>query len=167
VVLGVRRRLGLRASGRSADGTVLAEPSPPAYIRWARERIDEGRAAAGRTDPHRLTVFVKGRIDADRALARELVAAMVLSDGTAVHLTPLGRDGELDELRALVDPASVAARLPDDLLDELTAAGTVEQVAASLRAIAASGVDSIGFVPFGPDPNEQLRLLAQASPALS
>jgi alkanesulfonate monooxygenase SsuD/methylene tetrahydromethanopterin reductase-like flavin-dependent oxidoreductase (luciferase family) len=167
VVLGVRRPLGLRASGRSADGTVLAEPSPPAYIRWARERIDEGRAAAGRTDPHRLTVFVKGRIDADRTLAREFVAATVLSDGAAVQLAPLGRDAELDELRALDDPAAVAARLPDGLLDELTAAGTAEQVAASLRAIAGSGVDSIGFVPFGPDPNEQLRLLAESRPALS
>ena len=71
VVLGVRRPLGLRASGRSADGTILAEPSPPAYIRWARERIEEGRAAAGRTDPHRVTVFVKCRVDADRRHARE------------------------------------------------------------------------------------------------
>src|SRR5262245_33471841 len=38
VVLGVRRPFGLRASGRSAGGTILAEPSPPAYIHWARER---------------------------------------------------------------------------------------------------------------------------------
>jgi alkanesulfonate monooxygenase SsuD/methylene tetrahydromethanopterin reductase-like flavin-dependent oxidoreductase (luciferase family) len=167
VVLGVRRPLGLRASGRCADGTVLAEPSPPAYIRWARERIDEGRAAAGRTDPHRLTVFVKGRIDPDRTLAREVVAGMVLSDGVAVHLAPLDREAELAALRALGDPASVAARLPDDLLDELTAAGTVERVNASLRAIAGSRVDSIGFVPIGPDPNEQLRLLAESRPALS
>src|SRR6185312_10753219 len=59
VLLGVRRPFGLRASGRSADGTILAEPAPPAYIRWARERIDEGRASAGRTDRHCITVFVK------------------------------------------------------------------------------------------------------------
>src|SRR5262249_17731267 len=31
VVLGVRRPLGLRAAGRSADGTIFAEPAPPEY----------------------------------------------------------------------------------------------------------------------------------------
>jgi 5,10-methylenetetrahydromethanopterin reductase len=161
VVLGVRRPLGLRASGRSADGTILAEPSAPAYIRWARERIEEGRAAAGRTDPHRLTVFVKGRIDADRGHAREAVAGMVLSESVAAQLAPLDREPEFAELRALRDPAAVAPRLADELLDRLTAAGTPEQVTASLRSIAEAGVDAIAFVPIGPDPNEQLRLLAE------
>ena len=160
VVLGVRRPLGLRASGRSADGTILAEPSAPAYIRWARERIEEGRAAAGRTDSHRVTVFVKGRIDADRSHAREAVAGMVLSESVAVQLMPLNREPEIAELRALGDPETVAPRIPDDLLDQLTASGTTEQVMASLHAIAETGVDTIVFAPIGPDPNEQLRLLA-------
>ena len=160
VVLGVRRPLGLRASGRSADGTILAEPSAPAYIRWARERIEEGRASAGRTDPHRVTVFVKGRVDADRGHAREVVADMLLSESVAAQLAPLHREAELAELRALGDPATVAPLIPDDLLDELTATGTAEQVITSLSAIAETGVDTIVFVPIGPDPDEQLRLLA-------
>jgi len=161
LVLGVRRPLGLRVSGRVADGTILAEPSAPAYIRWARERVEEGRAAAGRTDAHRITVFVKGRVDADRSHAREVVADMVLSDGVAAQLAPLEREAELDELRALADRAAIADRLPDDLLDELTATGTADRVVASLRAIAEAGVDSIALVPIGPDPDEQLRLLAE------
>ena len=160
VVLGVRRPLGLRASGRSADGTILAEPSPPAYIRWARGRIEEGRASAGRTDRHCITVFVKGRIDADRRYAREVVADMLLSESVAAQLAPLQREAELAELRALGDPAKVAPLIPDDLLDQLTASGTREQVVASLRAIAETGIDSVAFVPIGPDPGEQLRLLA-------
>src|SRR6478736_1063182 len=135
LLLGVRRPLGLRASGRVADGTILAEPSAPAYIRWARERIDEGRAAAGRTDPHRITVFVKGRVDADREHAREHVAGMRLDEGGAAQLAPLERDEELAELRALGDPAAI----PDDLLDALTATGTAEEVLASLRAVEAAG----------------------------
>jgi len=159
-VLGVRRPLGLRASGRSADGTILAEPSAPAYIRWARERIEEGRAAAGRTDPHRITVFVKGRVDAERERAREHVAGMLLDDGAAAQLAPLERGEELAELRALGDPAAIAPAIPDDLLDALTATGTAEEVLASLRAVEAAGVGSIVFVPIGPDPCAQLRLLA-------
>jgi 5,10-methylenetetrahydromethanopterin reductase len=161
VVLGVRRPFGLRASGRNADGTILAEPSPPAYIRWARERIDEGRAAAGRTDPHGLTVFVKGRIDPDRRHARDWVAQILLEESVAAQLTPLGRKDELAELRSTGDPAAIAARLPEDLLDRLTATGTPEQVIATLKEIAAAGVDSIVVAPIGPDPDEQLQLLAR------
>jgi 5,10-methylenetetrahydromethanopterin reductase len=165
VVLGVRRPLGLRAAGRSADGSILAEPSAPAYIRWARERIEEGRAAAGRTDAHRVTVFVKGRIDADRRHARAVVAQMLLSESVAAQLAPLEREEELAGLQVLGDRALIAPRLPDDLLDELTATGTADQVLASLQAIAGSGVDAIAFVPIGPEPDEQLRLLADLAPA--
>jgi alkanesulfonate monooxygenase SsuD/methylene tetrahydromethanopterin reductase-like flavin-dependent oxidoreductase (luciferase family) len=161
VVLGVRRPFGLRASGRSADGTILAEPAPPAYIRWARERIDEGRAAAGRRDPHRVAVFVKGRIDPDRRHAREWVSRILLEDSVAAQLAPLHRDDELAKLRSLGDPAAIAARLPEDLLDHLTATGTPDQVIVALRGVAAAGVDSIAVAPIGPNPDEQLRLLAQ------
>jgi 5,10-methylenetetrahydromethanopterin reductase len=161
ILLGVRRPFGLRASGRSANGTILAEPAAPAYIRWARERIDEGRAAAGRTDLHRLTVFVKGRIDPDRGHARDWVARILLEESVATQLAPLERDGEIADLRALGDPAAIAHRIPDALLDQLTATGTPDQVLASLAAIAAAGVDSIAFVPIGPNPDEQLQLLAR------
>ena len=163
VVLGVRRPLGLRASGRSADGTILAEPSPPAYIHWAKERIEEGRTAAGRADPHRLTVFVPGRIDPDRTLMREAVARMVASESVAAQLAPLGRGDELAELRSRGDAAAV----PDDLVDLLSASGTTEQATSSLRAVAETGVDSIVFAPAGPDPDGQLHLLAtEVAPAL-
>lgn len=161
VVLGVRRPFGLRASGRSADGTILAEPAAPAYIRWARERIDEGRLAAGRIDPHRLTVFVMGRVDANRDHARRAIAETLLQESVAAQLAPLDRDADIAALRAIGDPATIASQIPDDLLDELTATGTPDQVIASLTAIADAGVDSIAFAPIGPNPDEQLRLLAQ------
>ena len=166
VLLGVRRPFGLRASGRSADGTILAEPAPPAYIRWAREQIDEGRTAGGRRDLHRVTVFVKGRIDPDRRHAREWVSEILLEESVAAQLAPLDRD-ELTELRSLGDAAAIAARLPEDLLDQLTATGTPDQVVTALSEIAAAGVDSIAFAPIGPNPEEQLQLLARTvAPAL-
>jgi alkanesulfonate monooxygenase SsuD/methylene tetrahydromethanopterin reductase-like flavin-dependent oxidoreductase (luciferase family) len=167
VVLGVRRPLGLKVSGRVADGTVLAEPSPPPYIRWARARIEEGRAACGRTDPHRLTVFVKGRVDPDRTVAREVLAGIVTRDAVSAQLAPLGRDAEFDALCRLRDPAAVASSIPDDLVDLLAAAGSPEQVIASLHAVEDTGVDAIAFVPVGPHPDEQLHLLAtEVAPAL-
>jgi alkanesulfonate monooxygenase SsuD/methylene tetrahydromethanopterin reductase-like flavin-dependent oxidoreductase (luciferase family) len=160
-VLGVRRPFGLRASGRSADGTILAEPAPPAYIDLAREQIDQGRAAAARGDHHRLTVFVKGRVDPDRGHARDWISRILLDESVTAQLAALRRDDELDELRSLGDPTAIAARVPDDLLDQLTASGTPEQVVAALRRIAATGVDSIAVAPIGPEPDAQLQLLAR------
>lgn len=148
------------ASGRSADGTVLAEPSPPAYIRSALEQIEQGRSTAARSDPHKITVYVNGRIDPDRDQVRRLLAGMLLRESVAAQLAALNREHELGALRELGDPGVIAPQLPDDLVDELAAAGTTDQVVASLRALDAAGADSIVFVPIGPDPDEQLRLLA-------
>ncbi len=161
VLLGVRRPFGLRASGRSADGTILAEPTPPAYLRAAREEIDRGRAAAGRSDPHLLVAFVRTRLGADRSAIRQAVAADLLRPATGVHLDPLGREPELAALRALGDPDAVASAIPDDLLDEITASGDAERVTRSLCAIAAAGAGSIVLVPHGDDPDGQLHRLAR------
>lgn len=167
VALGVRRPVGLKISGRSADGTILGEPSSPAYIRWARERIEEGRRDGGRTDPHQLTVFVQGRIDPNRSLVREKVAEWVAGDDVAFQLASLGFDAELEQLRSLGDPAAIASAASDDLVDQLVAAGTPEQAASSLARLAETGVDAIGFAPLGPDPDEQLRrFAAEVVPAL-
>lgn len=54
---GVRGAKSLNLSGEVADGTILVEGSTLSYLRWARERIDEGRRNAERTDPHEITVY--------------------------------------------------------------------------------------------------------------
>jgi 5,10-methylenetetrahydromethanopterin reductase len=160
VLLGVRRPFGLRASGRSADGTILAEPAAPAYIRAAREQIERGRSAAGRIDHHHLVVFVRTRLDVDRALIRDVVAAELLDETTAAHLEPLGREEEITRLRALGDISAVARAIPDDLLDALTASGDADRVVASLLDVAAAGAHSIVLVPLGADVDHQMRQLA-------
>ena len=57
VSAGVTGPKSLRVSGSVADGTILSEGNGPAEIDRARTLIDRGRAEAGRTDRHRLTVF--------------------------------------------------------------------------------------------------------------
>lgn len=57
VLLGVVGPKSLQLSGQIADGTVLGEASGPAVIAAARQQIAEGARLAGRTVPHRLTVF--------------------------------------------------------------------------------------------------------------
>src|SRR5256885_255177 len=43
----------VRLAGAAADGTVLTGGTTPDQVAQARQRIDEGRRAAGRDDPHR------------------------------------------------------------------------------------------------------------------
>jgi alkanesulfonate monooxygenase SsuD/methylene tetrahydromethanopterin reductase-like flavin-dependent oxidoreductase (luciferase family) len=57
VSVGVRGPKSLELAGRVADGTVIDWLSSADYVRRARERIDAGRSVAGRTDPHRLTLY--------------------------------------------------------------------------------------------------------------
>ena len=58
VSLGVLGPKSLELSGRIADGTILPEGQDPSAVRRSIEHIDTGRAAAGRTTPHHVTVFV-------------------------------------------------------------------------------------------------------------
>ena len=58
VVIGATGPKSLRLSGELADGTILPTGTSPDGLRAARRLVDEGRALAGRTGPHRVTVYV-------------------------------------------------------------------------------------------------------------
>ncbi|QOV42697.1 LLM class flavin-dependent oxidoreductase [Streptomyces chromofuscus] len=66
----------LQLSGAAADGTVLTAGTPPEGVRQARRLIDEGRASADRTDPHRVVVYLLTATGPDAAarLHAELTA---------------------------------------------------------------------------------------------
>jgi alkanesulfonate monooxygenase SsuD/methylene tetrahydromethanopterin reductase-like flavin-dependent oxidoreductase (luciferase family) len=49
----------LRLSGESGDGTILTGDTTADRVREARRLIDEGRAAGGRTDAHRVVVYLR------------------------------------------------------------------------------------------------------------
>ncbi|MEV6530293.1 LLM class flavin-dependent oxidoreductase [Streptomyces sp. NPDC051639] len=63
----------LRLAGEAADGTVLTSSTTPDGVRRARRLIDEGRASAGRSDPHRVVVYLLTATgpDADARLKAE------------------------------------------------------------------------------------------------
>ncbi|KOU70030.1 oxidoreductase [Streptomyces sp. MMG1533] len=66
----------LRLAGEAADGTVLHAGTAPDGVRRARGLIDEGRASAGRTDPHKVVVYLLTATGPDAAarLRAELTA---------------------------------------------------------------------------------------------
>jgi alkanesulfonate monooxygenase SsuD/methylene tetrahydromethanopterin reductase-like flavin-dependent oxidoreductase (luciferase family) len=57
----------LRLSGEAADGTILTASTAPDGVRRARRLIDEGRKAAGRTDHHRVVVYLHAATGPDAA----------------------------------------------------------------------------------------------------
>ncbi|MFF9767142.1 LLM class flavin-dependent oxidoreductase [Streptomyces sp. NPDC053086] len=66
----------LRLSGEKADGTLLTAATSVAGVRRARELVEEGRRAAGRSGPHRIVVYLLAATgaDADARLRAELEA---------------------------------------------------------------------------------------------
>src|SRR5262245_51537759 len=102
----------LRLSGEIADGTVLTGGSSPDDVRAAVAQINEGRTAAGRTDPHRITVYLPvaigpdaaeqlranaenfGEVDlfgagGDAAAVADAVRALAAAGATAIILQPM------------------------------------------------------------------------------
>ncbi|MGH3717219.1 MAG: LLM class flavin-dependent oxidoreductase, partial [Micromonosporaceae bacterium] len=58
LLVGATGPRSLRMAGELGDGTILTSSTPPERVTAARRLIDEGRAEAGRTDPHRIVVYV-------------------------------------------------------------------------------------------------------------
>ncbi|MFC8784673.1 LLM class flavin-dependent oxidoreductase [Streptomyces nigra] len=82
VMAGVTGPRSLRLSGASADGTLLTASTPPDGVRRARQLVDEGRSAAGRTEaePHPIVVYLLAATGPD---GPERVRAELAAEGVA------------------------------------------------------------------------------------
>src|SRR5581483_9176942 len=104
VLLGAVGPRALELAGEIADGTVLSVLAGPGYVRWARERIEEGRRKAGREhEPHLVVSYLFLALAGSRDAARELVRPIVAEYLAAGGINPLTRE----------------AGLPDELVSEL------------------------------------------------
>jgi alkanesulfonate monooxygenase SsuD/methylene tetrahydromethanopterin reductase-like flavin-dependent oxidoreductase (luciferase family) len=157
--MGVSGPRMLTLSGEIADGTVLSVAASHAYVAWAKERIDEGRAKVGRTDHHRITMFALYSVDPDGAAARAAVReplAFYKSNGpnalTDVH-------GISDELAEILDRGGYEALvrdMPEAWLEDLTIAGTPEECATKIRAAYEAGADTVALFPMPTDRVDEL-----------
>jgi alkanesulfonate monooxygenase SsuD/methylene tetrahydromethanopterin reductase-like flavin-dependent oxidoreductase (luciferase family) len=59
LLLGARGPKTLRLAGELADGVILDAAATPDGLRAARAEVDAGRAAAGRTDPYQVVVYIE------------------------------------------------------------------------------------------------------------
>lgn len=152
--MGVTGPKMLTLSGEIADGTVLSVAAGHDYVRWARERIDEGRRAGKRSRPHRITVFAIYSVADDPLEARRAVRgplAFYKSLGTNALTDVYGMS---DRLRDLIDRGgyqAVREGMPDRWIDDLTIAGSPEEVAAKIGSFYEIGADSVALFPMPSD----------------
>ena len=113
----------MRLSGELADGTIIDAGHPAAAVRRMRDQIEEGRVAAGRTDPHHVVVYLTvttgpdavARLRAehelwgtseipelgaagDAATVAEAVAALVEAGANTVIAVPAGDESDVEGL---------------------------------------------------------------------
>ncbi|MFC3996183.1 LLM class flavin-dependent oxidoreductase [Nocardiopsis sediminis] len=157
VLAGVRGPKSLAVSGEVADGTVLAEPVTPAYVRDALTHISPTR-------PHRLVAYNVAAVDDDPAVALAAVRPtldVVAEPDWRPHVAPLPFHDDLLALRSRCDgPQEFAAALPDDWVRQLAVAGTPDQARSRLEELFAAGVTSAVLTPVGPDYLASLDALA-------
>ncbi|WP_370968460.1 LLM class flavin-dependent oxidoreductase [Amycolatopsis sp. cg9] len=147
LLAGVRRPKSLAVAGAAADGTILAEPSPPEFVRTALADIK----ADG---PHALVTYNWLALgDPDRA--RRTVAES-LTPGARVQVEGLPFAAEL---LALVDSASTVDELAADLrpewLSKLAICGELDECVTSVRALHEAGSGSVVLLPLPEEPPEQ------------
>jgi alkanesulfonate monooxygenase SsuD/methylene tetrahydromethanopterin reductase-like flavin-dependent oxidoreductase (luciferase family) len=123
----------LRLAGAAADGTILTASTAPDGVRRARQLIDEGRESAGRTEPHKVVVY--------------LLTATATATGPAAAA----------RLRAELAEEGLES-VPD-----LGVAGDADTVAKAVQRLAEAGADTVILQPTGdePDPEAFVRFAAE------
>jgi alkanesulfonate monooxygenase SsuD/methylene tetrahydromethanopterin reductase-like flavin-dependent oxidoreductase (luciferase family) len=158
IYLGMVGPRGLELAGGIADGSVLSVLAGVDYVRWARERIAAGAAAAGRAGaPHRVVTYVLYSVDSDGAAAREAVR-----EATCFYLTAMP-DNALSEvygiqpqLQQLIAAGTLEQELPAAWLEDLAVAGDPDEAAARIRALLDAGSESVCLWLFPLDRGEEI-----------
>jgi 5,10-methylenetetrahydromethanopterin reductase len=150
VLAGVRSEKSLEISGRACDGALLAEPATPEYVRWALERMSGPAKEAGRVPPA-VAAYAYFSVDADADVARDRLRTPLannLSDPTThVHLQGLTFGDELIAVCRNESVAERAAALKPEWISALSVAGTPEDCAAAIAALADAGASRVILLP--------------------
>jgi len=154
VLLGAVGPKALTLAGEIADGIVLSVLAGPRYVRWACERVDEGRSRSGRSHEKRLVVAYLFLALADtREAARDLVRPIVAEYLSAGGVNPLSREAGIpDALMTELNSEYLRGRVPverisDEMVDEVAAAGPAEHCARWIADLANAGADVVALMP--------------------
>jgi alkanesulfonate monooxygenase SsuD/methylene tetrahydromethanopterin reductase-like flavin-dependent oxidoreductase (luciferase family) len=164
IYTGIVGEKGLQLSGEIADGTVLSVLAGVEYIRWAREQIGAGAAAAGRgDDPHRVVTYALFSVDADGRKAKEAVRESIAFYLAAMPGNALsqvyGIAEECLEMLGRGGAETVAREMPDGWIEDLAIAGEPDECAEKLQRFLDAGSDGIGLWLFPTDQGDELATL--------
>jgi alkanesulfonate monooxygenase SsuD/methylene tetrahydromethanopterin reductase-like flavin-dependent oxidoreductase (luciferase family) len=165
ISLGVIGPKSLTLSGKVADGTILSEYSNPAYIAWAKQKIEKRRPGLAYSRDHRLTVFGfahagKSKTESCRKL-RPMISEAILSGGLDVKLAPMGILSQVKALVAQNGREKFKDHFPDSWISELTIAGTTGDWEKIISKLAELGVQSVVLVPLPDSSPEGIKILAK------
>ena len=164
-----------RLAGEIGDAAMLANYATPETIRRGLERITEGATLAGRSiDDFHLISRVDVAVHPNRELARRAIAPIILSNfrssfPTLDYLEDLPEfelsSKFLDVLRRkdyqtrtyYRDPVNSADLIPDILIDQLSIAGSPDEVRKRIEAIIQ--MDAFDEITIHPVPSEEQTLL--------
>lgn len=158
--MGVAGPKMLQLSGGLADGSVLSVGAGVRYLSWAKDQIEAGQAAAGRTVPHRVVVFALYAVDSDRDKARDEIRGPLSFYLSADSPNAITRaEGISGEVAALLDKGGrdlLASKMPEEWLSRLAVAGTPADCAEQIAALYAAGADSVALFPVADGRAEEL-----------
>jgi 5,10-methylenetetrahydromethanopterin reductase len=164
----------LEVAGEVADGVVIGSYASERGIQRGLDHAARGARRAGRkVEDFAKVSWVYTSVSPDGGRAREAVrtGVVVALWGSREILPQLGITLPADVLAIMEQQtysyeaiSGLARRIPDDILRELSVAGTADEVAAKLIRIGRMGVDQAAmwlFPPSGDDFETQLRILSR------
>lgn len=148
--LGVTGPKMLTLSGEIADGTVTSVFASVPYLRWARQRLAEGQALAGRAGHHRVPCFAMFSCDEDSDKARDALRPFF-----SFYMSHVPKTAMFDVYGIADDVAALAAQGPEAIskgmkpqwLSDLAVVGDPDECAAQVQALLDAGADSVVLFP--------------------
>lgn len=137
-----------RVAARHADEVVL-NLVPPEHVGAVRATVEGEAAAAGRPAPG-LAVWVPVALepgDEARAQLAAQVAIYLGAPGYGEMFSALGFSELVDRARQGARRSELAPSIPFELLEQIGAVGTIEDVVARIRLYHDAGADAVGIVP--------------------
>jgi probable F420-dependent oxidoreductase len=138
----------LRVAARHAD-EVVVNLVPPERVGAVRATIDAEAAAAGRTPPT-LAVWLAAALDPGRAASAQLagqLAVYLAPPGYGEMFAELGFTDLVQRARTGVSRSELAQSVPDELVAQVCAVGTRDEVTARIASYFDAGADVVGVVP--------------------
>jgi probable F420-dependent oxidoreductase len=154
-----------KVAAQYADGVVL-NLVPPAHVANVRARMDEHAEAVGRPSP-RLSVWVPAALDPGDASITQLaaqLAAYLGAPGYGELFTKLGFATLVERARVGARRAELVSHVPHELLAQIGALGTADEVAARITAYHEAGADHVAVAPSTAEDGAGRALLESLSP---